>query len=63
MLTSKKKMSSYHSPQIRLGKFIVSKHAMKRMVERNIRKGEVVGHCFTRPLAKTRPRREKDGSF
>jgi hypothetical protein len=63
MLTSKGRMKSGKVPRIKLGRFTLSKHAMQRMVERKIRKGEVVQHCYTKPLATIPPRREKDGSF
>lgn len=63
LITPKKKMVADKAPRTKVGRFTLSTHSQKRMVERSIKKGQVIHHLYHKPLHIIPKEEEPDGSY
>jgi len=54
LLKPKKEMAKKHTPRIRVGKYIASSHSQNRIVERNIKKIDVIENVISKPIKITK---------
>ena len=54
LLKPRKEMAKKNTARVRVGKYIASSHSQNRIVERSIKKIDVIGHVYRKPIKITK---------